>query len=201
MKEAYGIDVPEKSPDFKELRATVCQDIYAWIYIPNTVIDYPVVQHPTDPSYYLEYNLDGSKGRPGGIFTQNYNKTDFSDRMTVIYGHNMSDGTMFADLHKYEKTDFFEANPYVFIYTEDDLFVYRIFAAHDYTDDHLLFQFDWTVDRVFLDYLGGILGDKDLSGNVDRGAEFDAESRILTLSTCIKGANEKRYLVQGVLLK
>lgn len=201
LEEKYGIAIPEKNLDFKQLREDTNKDIYAWICLPGTVIDYPVVQHPSDEAYYLEHNLDGSKGYPGCIYSQSYNKKDFSDRMTVLYGHNMKDGTIFAGLHNYEDADFFKENPYVFLYTENDIFVYKIFAAYAASDEHLLFNYDWTIDRIFLDYLAGIQERKDLSRNVDREIELTADSQILTLSTCIGGVQNKRYLVQGVLLR
>ena len=75
----YGIEVPEKNIDFDKLHKEVSEDIYAWIYIPDTNIDYPVFQHPTDNAYYLEHNVDGSEGYPGCIYTENYNSKDFSD--------------------------------------------------------------------------------------------------------------------------
>lgn len=67
--EDMGIPVPEKQVDFDNLHETVNKDIYAWIYIPDTAVDYPILQHPTDNTYYLNYNLDGSRGYPGCIYT------------------------------------------------------------------------------------------------------------------------------------
>ncbi len=65
-----GVPIPEKEVDFEELRENVNEDIYAWIYIPDSKIDYPIVQHPIDNFYYLNYNLDGSYGYPGCIYTE-----------------------------------------------------------------------------------------------------------------------------------
>ncbi|HBA46218.1 MAG TPA: hypothetical protein DCZ91_00130, partial [Lachnospiraceae bacterium] len=78
-----GVPIPEKEVDFADLQENTNQDIYAWIYIPDTKIDYPVLQHPTDNTYYLNYNLDGSRGYPGCIYTEDYNEKDFSDPNTV----------------------------------------------------------------------------------------------------------------------
>ena len=65
--------------DFDKLQTETNADIYAWIYIPDTNIDYPVLQHPTDDTRYLNYNIDGSKGYPGCIYTEKANAKDFSD--------------------------------------------------------------------------------------------------------------------------
>ena len=97
--EEMGVPIPEKEVDFADLQENTNGDIYAWIHIPDTKIDYPVLQHPTDNSYYLNHNLDGSRGYPGCIYTEDYNKKDFTDPNTVLYGHNMKNGTMFAGLH------------------------------------------------------------------------------------------------------
>ena len=149
----YGIQVPEKNIDFDAMHKEISEDIYAWIYIPNTHIDYPVFQHPTDNSYYLEHNIDGSEGYTGCIYTENYNSKDFSDPHTVIYGHNMRDTTMFSDLHLYEDEEFFENNRYVYIYTEDMVYVYKIFAAYQTNNAHQLLNYDFSNKSVVKSYL------------------------------------------------
>lgn len=73
---------------FEELQA-VNPDVYAWITVPGTDIDYPILQHASDNSYYLMHNIDGSYGYPGCIYTENMNSKDFTDNNTVIYGHNI----------------------------------------------------------------------------------------------------------------
>lgn len=108
-----NIPVPEKYVDIPTLQAEANTDIYSWIYIPDTGIDYPVLQHPEEMDYYLKHNIDGRNGYPGCIYTQRMNNKDWTDKNTVIYGHNMSNGTMFAHLHYYEDTAFFEENPYI----------------------------------------------------------------------------------------
>ncbi|MCM1308331.1 MAG: class B sortase [Butyrivibrio sp.] len=199
----YDITVPDKHIDFEWMHKNVSEDIYAWICIPGTNIDYPVLQHPTDNSYYLDYNLDGTKGYPGCIYTENYNSKDFTDRHTVIYGHNMRDGTMFSDLHKYEDADFFGQSPYIFIYTENDVLVYTIFAAYETNNTHLLLGFDLSSDDVYLSYLEGVLSREGQNSNVPyKNIQFNSEDRILTLSTCITEILQPayRYVVQGVLI-
>lgn len=72
--------------DFASLRLEN-PDIYAWIYIPDTNVNYPVLQNPTDDSYYLKHDKDGNYSEAGAIYSQLANKTDFSDPVTVLYGH------------------------------------------------------------------------------------------------------------------
>lgn len=86
--EQKGIEIPQKNLNWKKLKG-VNQDIYAWIYIPGTGVDYPVLQHPSDDSYYLNYNMNGTRGYPGCIYTEKANSKEFTDFDTVVYGHNM----------------------------------------------------------------------------------------------------------------
>ena len=83
--EQKGIDIPQKNLNWKKLKG-VNQDIYAWIYIPGTGVDYPVLQHPSDDSYYLNYNMNGTRGYPGCIYTEKENSKEFTDFDTVVYG-------------------------------------------------------------------------------------------------------------------
>ena len=198
--EELGVPIPEKEIDFAELKAAVNPDIYAWIYIPDTLIDYPVLQHPTDNLYYLEHNLDGSKGYPGCIYTEDYNARDFSDPNTVVYGHNMKNGTMFAGLHKFEDSAYFEEHPYVYIYTEEGLYVYGTFAAYESGNEHILYNNDFASEYAYSGYLEDIFAVRSMNSNIKEDAEVTARDRIITLSTCVAGRADRRYLVQGVLL-
>ena len=198
--EQLGVTLPEKTVDFGELQEKTNKDIYAWIYIPDTKIDYPVLQHPTDNTYYLNYNLDGSRGYPGCIYTEDYNARDFSDPVTVVYGHNMKNGSMFAGLHKYSDVEYMEGHPYVFMYMEDRLYVYEIFAAYEYSNEHLLYNSDYSQKAQFEKYLENMETVRDMGKVIREDVEVGAEDRILTLSTCISNKPNNRFLVQAVLL-
>lgn len=96
--EPEPVDIPI---DFAELRK-MNPEIYAWIRIPGTEVDYPIVQRPEDDAYYLDHTIEGEAGLPGSIYTESLNKQDFTDKNTVIYGHNMKDNTMFGSLKDYK---------------------------------------------------------------------------------------------------
>lgn len=195
-----GYDVPDKAIDFEALRQEENEHIYAWITVPGTVIDYPIVQHPEEPDYYLDYNLDGTKGYPGGIYTQFYNSKDWQDANTVIYGHNMKNGSMFAGLHQYEDSQFFEENPYVYIYSEDKIRVYQIFAAYEYLDINLVTYFGLPGVMSYEDYLASIYTLDGMNNNFNTDIEVTTEDKIITLATCISSKPTMRYLVQAVLV-
>ena len=198
--EKLNVPIPEKEVDFAKLQTETNPDIYAWIYIPDSMIDYPVLQHPTDNTHYLDYNLDGSKGYPGCIYTENYNKKDFSDPVTVLYGHNMKKGTMFAGLHKYEDAQYFEEHPYVYIYTPEKLLVYQIFASCEYSDKHILLSHDCSKAKEVEDFLGELTSYVVVGNNYNKGVEVTSGDNLLVLSTCIGNKPNNRYLVAGVLL-
>lgn len=187
--------------DFADMQSNTNEDIYSWIYIPDTNIDYPVLQHPSDDTYYLNYNMDGTKGYPGCIYTEKANAKDYTDFNTVLYGHNMKNGTMFHDLHSYSDAAFMEEHPYVYIYLPDKTLKYQIFAAYRYDDRHLLYSFDYSSEKVREGYLQDIFGLRDLSAVIDEAVEVTPEDSIITLSTCIGGQNTSRFLVQAVLLE
>lgn len=195
-----GVDIPQKQLDWNEL-AKVNPDIYAWIYIPGTQVDYPVLQHPTDNTYYLNYNMNGTRGYPGCIYTEKENSkdfTDFTDFNTIMYGHNMRNKTMFETLHYYEDKAFFVNNPYVYVYRGDRVLVYEIFAAYIAGNEHILYSYDFQTQEGRQNYVDQI--EKGTSGNLRDDVEVTADSHILTLSTCISGKAKNRYLVQAVLL-
>ena len=183
---------------FEELQA-VNPDVYAWITVPGTDIDYPILQHASDNTYYLMHNIDGSYGYPGCIYTENMNSKDFTDNNTVIYGHNMKNGSMFAQLHKFEDPDFFKENREVLIYLPDEVLHYTIFAAHIYDDRHLLYSFDFTDPEVYQKYLDSIFSTRDMSANIDKDVTVTADDQIITLVTCIGSQPNNRLLVQAVL--
>lgn len=200
-----GPDIPDdeallRTVDFTALQEETNAHIYAWISIPGTRIDYPMLQHPSDNTHYLNHNLDGSRGYPGCIYTEKENAADFSDFNTVIYGHNMKNGSMFHDLHNYEDETFLLEHPYVYIYTPDRVLRYRIFASYRYDDRHLLYSFDYATEEGRSGYLKEIRGIRSMSAVLDDQVEVTAQDRLVTLSTCVSGRAENRYLVQAVLV-
>lgn len=176
-------------------------DLYAWIRIPNTAIDYPVAQSSnSDDNYYLHHNYLGNYEFAGTIYSQRHNSKYFVERVTVLYGHNMLNGSMFADLHKFSDEEFFEENEYIYIYTKGHILTYRIFAAYEYDDRHIMNSFDFSDDEVYETYLNDCLHPHSTNSVVRDDVELTVDSRIITLSTCTNYNSSLRYLVQGVLI-
>jgi len=193
-----GAEQIENPIDFDSLTAQY-PDIYAWIRIPGTNVDYPIVQREGDNGYYLNHTIDGKKKTEGSIYTEDYNSKDFEDANTVIYGHNMKNGSMFKTLHKYKDKQFLLDNSEIYIYQKDRVLKYKIFAAYVYDNRHLMMSFDFEDENIFRNYLNNVLTKRDMSSNINTSVNVTADDKIITLSTC-NNNDAQRYLVQAVLL-
>ncbi len=186
--------------NFEDARK-INSDIYAWIYIPNTNVDLPVAQSTTDDdSFYLTHNVYKNYQFSGTIYSEKQNAKDFSDPVTVLYGHNMLNGSMFASLHNFNDKDFFDKNNTIFIFTEDTLYTYLIYSAYQYDDRHILNSFEMSDPSDFRLYLDSTLEQRPYYCNIRDGITLREDDHILTLSTCMPGGGNVRYLVQGVLV-
>lgn len=184
--------------DFASL-AQLCPDAYAWIRIPNTTIDYPIVQYGgDDQNYYLTHSAENQSNRAGAIFTQSYNAKDFSDPVTVVYGHNWA-GTsvMFTPLHQYEDRSYFDQHRDLYIYTPSGTLTYRVFAAYKTDDSHILLTHDFSDSAVFQAYLQQVESMRSMSTNVADDVTLDGTSRILVLSTC-NDDHQGRFVIHAV---
>ncbi|MGN0160208.1 MAG: class B sortase [Lachnospiraceae bacterium] len=170
------------------------EDVYSYIYIPNTYVSYPVLQHPGDDYYYLNHNIDHTKGYPGTIYTESVNQKEWSDPVTLVYGHNMLNGSMFATLHKFEDPDFFDKNRYVYIYDGTSCFIYEIFATVTYSDDHIMKAFDFTYEEEFNRFIQSVYSYRDLNAHYLDDYDITYEDQVIVLSTCCSNAN-RRFIV------
>lgn len=198
---------PEEIPiDFKEWKA-INEDVYAWINVPNTNIDYPVLQSndEEDSDYYLEYNIDHTYGRPGCIYSEkDYNSRTFLDPVVILYGHDMwTNDTYFHQLHLFEKQEFFDENKEIIIYTPGQALHYTIFGVVNFDDRHLMANYlGFTTAQDKMDFLNDCLGFTNSIYDMDLMKEASEEdSRILILSTCNRIAENQRYLVMAMLNK
>ena len=194
-----GDDRPE-GIDFAELQE-INPDIYAWIRIPDTQIDYPVLQREENDTYYLRHNSSGRYAFAGSIYTEEANSRDFKDPMTVLYGHNMRDGSMFQNLHFFEDETFFAEHPEFFIYLPGYRLTYEIFAAYRFDDTHLLGAFDFSKKKGRRAYIREVFAGISMGQNTREDVKVTAKDKLVTLSTCTSDQADGRYLVQAVLRK
>jgi sortase B len=177
-------------------------DIYAWIYIPGTEVNHPVLQHLNDDNYYLTHNRDNQTAAEGALYSQSINSTDFSDPVTLIYGHNMINNGMFATLHYFENTDFFAANDSFYIYTPGHILTYQVVSAYIYDDRHIMNSFDFSNSQTLESYLAFVQNPDALIVNTRTTTELSIDDTIVQLSTCMSDPaySSSRYLVSGVLV-
>ena len=184
--------------DFEELES-INPDIYAWITIPGTKVDYPILRCQDDENFYLTHDVQKNESSYGAIYTQSYNKDDFSDFNTVLYGHNMRNGSMFGDLDKYRKADFFNKNQDIYIYQPNRTLQYRIFAAYVFDDTHIMLDYNFDIMAQRVEYVDSIYSG-EFKGNILKEPKVFASDKIITLSTCLNNIDDQRFIVQGVLV-
>lgn len=190
---------PANPIDFPSLKAEH-PDIYAWVTIPDTGVNHPIVQSTTDDNYYLYHDLDGNYTIYGSVFTQSMNATDFSDPVTIVYGHHTDNGTMFSDLRNFTDKDYFDAHEEMYIYTPGHILTYRIISAYEYDNRHIMNSFDFSDPQVRQDYFASVLSPTSMRVNVREGATLSVDDKIVQLSTCVEGNSASRYIVTGVLV-
>ena len=176
-------------------------DIIGWIRVPGTRIDYPILQsgEGTVESFYLDHNADRQKSKAGSIYIQKINAPTFLDPNTLVYGHYMANGSMFADLHQFRKGTFFAENDTITVYTPDHIYTYRIYSAFVFDDRHVLNSYNFHTDEGYEQFLAVTRNPSSMRRQVREGVEVTTDDRIITLSTCT-GVDSERYLVVGVLI-
>lgn len=180
--------------DFEKLQE-INPDIYAWIYVPGTRIDYPVasVQGDEDEDYYLNHNFRRAYEFAGTIYSHKENARDFSDPVTILYGHNMLNGSMFAGLNKFADRKFFEDHDTVFVFTPECYLTYSIVSYYRSDNKNILQAYDFFREQDSLEsYLEVIRNARN--GNTRKGISVSVSDHILTLSTCSSVGWERRLL-------
>lgn len=193
------VELPENPIDFAALQEANPETV-AWIRIPGTIIDYPVMRSGLDreENFYLDHDSDGKKHRAGAIYMQKMNAADLSDPNTVLYGHNMANGSMFSWLHQYKKKTFFDEHATILVYTPGHILTYEVYSAFLYDNRHILNSFDFNNEEGYAAFLEDTLNPTTMVRQVREGVNVTTSARILTLSTC-SGRSSERYLVIGVL--
>ncbi len=188
-EETSPIDV-----DFNALREQ-CSDVVGWIYSEDTVINYPIVI-AEDNFFYLHRMIDGNYNPSGTLFLDCLNEGDFSSKNTLIYGHNMHDGSMFASIRNYDKQEYYDAHPKMYINTPDGNYRVEIFSGYITDADSDTYTISFNNNDEYQAYL-----DKMVSQSVFKSdVKPTAEDKIVTLSTCTYEYYDARFVVQGRLV-
>ena len=169
--------------------------IYAWLDIPQTELDTPLLQHDSDDRFYLKHDSLGQPLSAGAFYTEKqYNRTDFSDPVTLIYARNLQSAQNFGLLKPaYETEELFRMHPLIRIFLPDEVLHYRVFAAIDYDERHILDRYDFTKKEEFDQFLQTVF---TAPGVFDDSITVNSRDHILILSTCRQWWSPgQRYLV------
>jgi sortase B len=174
------------------------EDMYGWIYMTDTRINYPLMKGE-DNDFYLNHNYRGEESRSGSIFadfelSDNY----YSNYNAVVYGHNMRDGSMFNSLKKWCNSASIRTlikTTQIEIYTKEGVYIYDILSY--YVDNSNEFaRTAFYSEEDYLNFLKALYKKSSIKSE----REFNAQSKICTLITCTNGSDtDSRYVVHGIL--
>lgn len=184
--------------DFEAL-SEINPDTVAWIRLEEpAVISYPVVKS-RDNEEYLTKTFSANDNKLGAIFLDKRCHSSFSDKNSIIYGHNLKvGGEMFSQLSAYADAEFCRQHPYFYLYTPDGMTkVYQVFSAGVVKAVADNYNVDFRTDEDFLKYLELCRNSSNYQVEVD----LNSGSRIVSLSTCTNVMEDERFLVQGVLIE
>lgn len=180
-----------QSIDFSLLKS-LNSDLVGWIGTEDNEIDYPLVQGE-DNEYYLTHLFTLEKNKLGSIFFDYRNQTDFSDRNTIIYGHNMKDGSMFSSLIEYKNESYYLANPTLPIFTPDGNYLIEFFAGIVVDGSYESVRFDFKNDMEFMEYVDSLIEQSTFKSQI----RISEQDRIVTLVTCSYEYQNARYALYG----
>lgn len=174
--------------DFASLTAQY-PDVVGYIYSPGTRIQYPIAYTSSTNDYYLNRDLDGNLNVNGSIFIEHLNNPDFSHQNTIIYGHHMKSGLMFADLCKYKDSSYYASHPYMYIYTPYQNYRLDVFAGFVCAHDDEVFALSLTQDQ-----LANMAARSTFTSNIGIPS-----GNVVSLVTCSYEFSNARYVVVGAL--
>lgn len=179
--------------DLEQLRETN-PDLIGWIWIPDTQVNYPLMQGE-DNSYYLNRTWEGSENIVGSIFLETRNTPELTDFNTIVYGHNMKNGAMFGSLKQYCEQNYAQQHPYVYIRTDGGTYRYEVFAAFEADVESATYGLSFNQEKTRINFLT----EAEENSAIETGIKPAVTDRILTLSTCTGKGYDNRWVVQARL--
>lgn len=171
-------------------------DLAAWICIPGTQIDYPVMYTPASPQYYLRKDFDKNKSLSGLPFIQETCSITPQSDNVIVYGHNMRDGTMFSGLHLFVNEAFWMEHQTVHFYTTTEKQTYDILAVIEtIINTKNAFEYTSFVDADSRRAFDRFITDAKRHAIFDTGIEAVYGDHLLTLSTCSNKGTDSRLVV------
>ncbi len=200
-RQLYYDNIEEENQDreilsrFDELLA-INPETIGWLKVPNTNIDYPVVKG-SDNRFYLNHDFYQEPEIRGAIYMDYRNTGDGSDRHTIIYGHQSRLGIMFTELNKYKEREFFDKNEIIYLTTLYEEQEWQVFAAYETSTSFYYIVTDFSSDASFLSTVEQF----QKRSKFARDVKITKDDQILTLSTCVYGVDDMRFVVQAKRIK
>jgi sortase B len=190
-KEYHQLRCADPADPFKSL-LEMNKDVVGWIKIPGTEIDYPVVQ-TEDNEFYLKHNLKKERSSRGSIFMDYRNSNDEKDHNTIIYGHNMKDGCMFAGLSIYKDRSFYADHAFIEYDSLQQTMRWQIFSVYLTEPNSDLLQVSFINDVEYAQYLDMIKSRSKYETDV----KVTKDDKILTLVTCSYEFKNARLVIHA----
>ena len=185
----------ENQINFSELQ-NINSEVVGWIILKDTAVNYPIPQ-TDDNQYYVENTFKRQKNASGAIFMDYRNDSSFEDRNTILYGHNMKNGSMFHTLPSYQEQAYFDAHSVGALFTPDGQYEIQLFSAYIVAADDPYTQTQFSSDEEYMKFIDKIR-ERSL---IESDVEVSAEDKIVTLSTCTYEFEDARFVVHGKLVK
>ena len=175
-------------------------DIFAWLYVPGTGIDLPVLQSPVSDEYYITHDILGDENGTGAVYTEMPNLMNMCDFNTVIHGNDLEEDSPFKELHSFEEADFFTAHETFYLYLPDNVLTYEIFAAYYDESSDILRRYDYTTYEGCETYLKDIRIGRSMNRNFREGWEGLTPYHFLVTLDGKTREDGTQYVVIGALI-
>ena len=179
------------------------EDAFAWLYIPDTEINYPILQNAEgDDLFYSDHNEFKEPDANGAIYIEAANLNDMCDFNEVIHGASPADGTRFAGLNNFLDKKYFDEHEYAYVYMEDNSLTYYIIAAYTRDNTRLLEQYDFSYASGCCEFFDEIYNNGDANKIIREGCEtgLSPEHFLITLTTDSAVEPGKQTVVVGCLV-
>lgn len=191
-KEVIEGEDPGPQIDFASLKA-INEDVIGWLYIEGLEeINYPIAQGK-DNDFYLHRTFEGTYNFAGSIFLDYENKKDFTDCNSIVYGHNMKNGSMFGQLKKFREAETYGKSMYFWICTPERNYKYEIISAQEVVTGGEAYTLFPQPSDEFVAYMEKMKGQSEIP---IPDMTFSKKDKIVTLSTCTT-TSSNRFIVQG----
>ena len=189
--------LPEKAPikvNFEELKK-VNTDVDGWIYCPGTVIDYPVM-HSLSNDTYLHHSYDGTYNASGSIFIDERNQRNYADPVTILYGHHMASGAMFATLDWWQVKSYYDEHPVMWLLTETQDYKVELYSAYNcsaYGDSYMIPPYSGEDTATYITKAAS-------HSQYPTEVVMDPNAHYIMMSTCAYIFEEARSVLHGKLV-